>query len=482
MNDPTAAPGPAARLGDRRRAGSPRGARSTRPAPSPRRRSPGSRRSTDGSTPTPTSPPSGRWREAAAVDADARRRAAARAARGRALRGQEPLRRRRACRPGRGRGSTATARRRRADAELVRRMTRGRGGAARRAQHGRVRLRLHRRERPRRRLPQPARSGADERRLVLGLRRGDRRRARADLARLGHQRLAPGAGVALRRLQPEADLRPAAADRRLSVRRQPRPPRADGAHRRAISRSPTTRCRAPIPRDHACAGRAVEPVDARRSARGVGGLRVGVLGGWFRANAGTRGAAARGARRRRRSRAAARGRAGDARRRRGGPRRGLPHHQCRERRLPPRPAAQPGRRTSTPTPATGSSPARCCRRPGSSAPSGCGAGGSSRRSRRSATSTCCSRRRRPCPAPAIGAQAARGSAAATVPLRPCLGLLAQPFSCIGLPVATVPVFAAGALPIGVQIVAPPWREDLCLRVAGDLEASGASTAHPPAAC
>ena len=48
----------------------------------------------------------------------------------------------------------------------------------------------------------------------------------------------------------------------------------------------------------------------------------------------------------------------------------------------------------------------------------------------------------------------------TLPVRPNLGLLAQPFSCIGLPVATIPVFAPGAMPIGVQIVAPPWREDL----------------------
>ena len=64
--------------------------------------------------------------------------------------------------------------------------------------------------------------------------------------------------------------------------------------------------------------------------------------------------------------------------------------------------------------------------------------------------------------------------------RPALGLLAQPFSCIGLPVATAPVFRPGTMPLGVQIVAPPWREDLCLRAAAALEARGVAAAHPPA--
>jgi aspartyl-tRNA(Asn)/glutamyl-tRNA(Gln) amidotransferase subunit A len=30
----------------------------------------------------------------------------------------------------------------------------------------------------------------------------------------------------------------------------------------------------------------------------------------------------------------------------------------------------------------------------------------------------------------------------------------------------------GALPIAVQIIAPPWREDLALRAAARLEAAG----------
>jgi 1-carboxybiuret hydrolase len=58
-------------------------------------------------------------------------------------------------------------------------------------------------------------------------------------------------------------------------------------------------------------------------------------------------------------------------------------------------------------------------------------------------------------------------------VRPNLGLFTQPISFIGLPVAAVPVWTDGErLPIGVQIVAAPWREDLALRVARALEAKG----------
>ena len=58
-------------------------------------------------------------------------------------------------------------------------------------------------------------------------------------------------------------------------------------------------------------------------------------------------------------------------------------------------------------------------------------------------------------------------------VRPNLGLFTQPISFIGLPVAAVPVWTHGeTLPIGVQIIAPPWREDLALRVARVLERDG----------
>ena len=54
-----------------------------------------------------------------------------------------------------------------------------------------------------------------------------------------------------------------------------------------------------------------------------------------------------------------------------------------------------------------------------------------------------------------------------------MGLFTQPISFIGLPVVSVPVWTTGVtLPIGVQIIAPPWREDLALRVARALEREG----------
>lgn len=61
----------------------------------------------------------------------------------------------------------------------------------------------------------------------------------------------------------------------------------------------------------------------------------------------------------------------------------------------------------------------------------------------------------------------------TMPARPNIGLFTQPISFIGLPAVTVPVWLEGAtLPIGVQVIAPAWREDLALRVAHHLEQTG----------
>ncbi|MFO1228436.1 AtzE family amidohydrolase [Roseateles sp.] len=59
-----------------------------------------------------------------------------------------------------------------------------------------------------------------------------------------------------------------------------------------------------------------------------------------------------------------------------------------------------------------------------------------------------------------------------LPARPSLGVLTQPISCIGLPVCAVPVWSAEPLPIGVQVIAAPWREDHALRVAHALEQAG----------
>lgn len=86
-----------------------------------------------------------------------------------------------------------------------------------------------------------------------------------------------------------------------------------------------------------------------------------------------------------------------------------------------------------------------------------------------------------------------------LPCRPSMGLLTQPISCLGLPVCAAPLWPAretrpgagsgahdrsnhslGApaaaacshLPIGVQLIAAPWREDVCLAAARALELAG----------
>ncbi len=82
----------------------------------------------------------------------------------------------------------------------------------------------------------------------------------------------------------------------------------------------------------------------------------------------------------------------------------------------------------------------------------------------------------PCRAPLIG-QKTMVLDGREMLVRPNIGLFTQPISFIGLPVATVPVWSAGeTLPIGVQIIGAPWREDLVLRVARRLEQEGVVSA------
>ena len=82
----------------------------------------------------------------------------------------------------------------------------------------------------------------------------------------------------------------------------------------------------------------------------------------------------------------------------------------------------------------------------------------------------------PCAATPIGAERLNLNGR-DLPLRPNMGVLTQPISCIGLPVCAVPVWGAHpVLPIGVQLIAAPWREDLVLRAAAVLEAAGVCSA------
>ncbi len=84
----------------------------------------------------------------------------------------------------------------------------------------------------------------------------------------------------------------------------------------------------------------------------------------------------------------------------------------------------------------------------------------------------------PCIAPLLGQETFVVNGA-SMPVRANLGLYTQPISFIGLPVVVVPVPLA-PMPIGVQLIAPPWREDIALRVARALEAAGTVAAPHPA--
>ena len=84
----------------------------------------------------------------------------------------------------------------------------------------------------------------------------------------------------------------------------------------------------------------------------------------------------------------------------------------------------------------------------------------------------------PCVAPLIG-QKTFVLDGEEVPLRPNIGIYTQPISFIGLPVVAVPTTTAQGLPIGVQIIAAPWREDVALRISHQLEAEGIVRAKPP---
>ncbi|SDT18281.1 aspartyl-tRNA(Asn)/glutamyl-tRNA(Gln) amidotransferase subunit A [Bradyrhizobium canariense] len=83
----------------------------------------------------------------------------------------------------------------------------------------------------------------------------------------------------------------------------------------------------------------------------------------------------------------------------------------------------------------------------------------------------------PCVAPKLG-QATFVLDGVELPVRANIGIHTQPISFIGLPVVAVPV-PLEPMPIGVQIIAAPWREDIALRVAYALERMGTVSAPQP---
>ena len=66
------------------------------------------------------------------------------------------------------------------------------------------------------------------------------------------------------------------------------------------------------------------------------------------------------------------------------------------------------------------------------------------------------------------------------PCRAAMGLLTQPVSFAGCPVVVAPMWPSGTqgLPIGVQVIAAPWREDLAFRAAQVLSGAGIAQVRP----
>ena len=83
----------------------------------------------------------------------------------------------------------------------------------------------------------------------------------------------------------------------------------------------------------------------------------------------------------------------------------------------------------------------------------------------------------PCIAPKLG-QVNFVLDGVEMPVRANIGIHTQPISFVGLPVVAVPL-PLEPMPIGVQIIARPWREDIALRVAHALEKMGLVSAPPP---
>jgi aspartyl-tRNA(Asn)/glutamyl-tRNA(Gln) amidotransferase subunit A len=83
----------------------------------------------------------------------------------------------------------------------------------------------------------------------------------------------------------------------------------------------------------------------------------------------------------------------------------------------------------------------------------------------------------PCVAPKLGQQTFVLDGV-ELPVRANIGIHTQPISFIGLPVVAAPV-PLQPMPIGVQIIAAPWREDVALRVAFALSRMGVVAASTP---
>jgi len=77
----------------------------------------------------------------------------------------------------------------------------------------------------------------------------------------------------------------------------------------------------------------------------------------------------------------------------------------------------------------------------------------------------------PCSATAIGQENMQINGE-SLPVRASMGMLTQPISFAGLPVCSIPLQTASGMPIGVQLIAAPFKEHLALRAAWALQQQG----------
>ena len=84
----------------------------------------------------------------------------------------------------------------------------------------------------------------------------------------------------------------------------------------------------------------------------------------------------------------------------------------------------------------------------------------------------------PCVAPPLGTDEMT-VAGERVQTRTGLGLFVQPLTLTGFPIAVAPLATPGALPVGVQVVAAPWREDLAMAAVDRLSKAGFVAPPPP---
>ncbi|WP_338670489.1 AtzE family amidohydrolase [Pantoea dispersa] len=77
----------------------------------------------------------------------------------------------------------------------------------------------------------------------------------------------------------------------------------------------------------------------------------------------------------------------------------------------------------------------------------------------------------PCTATTIGQETIHINGQ-DLPTRASMGMLTQPISFLGLPVCSVPLLTASGLPVGLQLIAAPFNEQLALRAAWALQQQG----------